>query len=564
VSDRGDVRRDLSALSSNHFDIAIIGGGVCGAAAAWDAAQRGLSVALLERGDFGEATSANSLKVVHGGIRYLQHLDLVRVRESSRERSALLRMAPHLVEPMPVLVPAFGHGAQGPEALAAAFLLLNLLTSDRNRGLHQPGSRVPPARLISRSDLLRHFPEIGQRRLTGAGIFWDGRLLNPPRLVWSIVRTASEAGAITANYCEVESLLRQGDRIVGLKAVDRLSLAPMEVRARLVINAAGPFAEQLLVRSGLQAERKIPLSRDMALVVARRPGNGHALALPTRYRDPDALLSRGPRHLFLVPWHDVTLVGVHSAIFAGQPDSLSVTEREVRHFLQEINEAAPWLGLTMQDVAQVYAGLLPAGAAEQVEANVSFGKRSLLIDHAASQGMHGLVTAVTNRFTTARGVAARAVDLAARKLGSKVPRSRTAITPVFGAPSQGVPQLARELIGRSGLRLESDVGERIARNHGTNGGNVLQLIREIPHLAERLGPSGTLAAEVVYATRHELASRLEDCVFRRTDLGTAGHPGEAALRRCAELMAGELGWSPAQQEHELVNVRARFPARSRG
>jgi glycerol-3-phosphate dehydrogenase len=197
-----------------------------------------------------------------------------------------------------------------------------------------------------------------------------------------------------------------------------------------------------------------------------------------------------------------------------------------------------------------------------VGANVSFGKRSLVIDHAASHGVEGLVTAVTNRFTTARGVAARSVDLATRKLGRRLPPCRSDVTPLFGAPSQDVSQLARELIRRSDLQLDSAAGERLARNHGTNGSSVLQLIRETPGLAERLGPSGTLAAEVLYATRHELASRLADCVFRRTDLGTSGNPGEPTLRRCAQIMAAELGWGPAELERELAEVRTRFCQRS--
>lgn len=552
------MHRDWSALATHEFDVVVIGGGICGAATACDAAQRGLSVALLERGDFGEATSANSLKVVHGGIRYLQHLDLARVRESSRERSALLRVAPHLVEPMPVLVPAFGHGPQGPEALGAAFLLLNLLTWDRNSGLDRTHPTVPPARLIPRAELLQHCPGLERRRLTGAGVFWDGRLLNPPRLVWAFVRTAAEAGALAVNYCEVEALLRRGDRITGLRVADRLSSTTMEVRARLVINAAGPYAEQLLVRSGIQPHRNIPLSRDMALVIARRLPNGHALALPTKYHDPDALLSRGPRHLFFLPWDDVALVGVHSSIFTGEPDSLSVSEEEVSRFLDEVNEAAPWLDLRSEDIVLVYAGLLPAGSGSMVGTNVRFGHRSHIIDYAPTRHVEGLVAAVTNRFTTARGVAERVVDLAARKLDRDLPPCRTAVTPLFGAPRGSVTELGNELVRSSPVPLESKTGERLARNHGSNGTNVLCSLREAPALAERLGPSGTLAAEVVYATRHELATRLSDCVFRRTDIGSSGHPGETALRRCAELMAGDLGWSPMRQAQELEDVRGRF------
>jgi glycerol-3-phosphate dehydrogenase len=555
------MHRNLSGLSATEFDVVVIGGGICGAAAAWDASQRGLSVALLERGDFGEATSANSLKVVHGGIRYLQHLDLPRVRESSRERSALLRIAPHLVSPMPVLVPAFGHGLQGPGPLQAAFLLLNALTFDRDQGLTQESS-VPPARLLSRTEALERCPEIEGPRLTGAGLFWDGQLVNPPRLVWAFARTAAQAGAVLANYCEVREFRLRGPRVAGLTALDRLTNTLIEVRGRVVINATGPFAEQLLYAAGLQRERRIPLSRDLALVIARRPSSSHALALPTKYRDPDAVLSRGPRHLFVVPWHNVTLIGVHSTIYRGDPASLSVGSEQVGLFLDEINEAAPWLALRSKDVAMVYAGLLPAGADALVGTNMSFGKRSHVIDNARSDGVEGLVTAVPNRFTTARGVAARAVDLAARKLGRVVPVSRTAVTPLFGAPEQSVLALTRDIVRTSEVRVDEELAGHMARNHGSNWREVLRLAKDLPLLGQPLGPSPTLGAEVVYATRHEMAMTLGDCVFRRTDIGTAGDPGDAALRRCAELMAKELDWSAAQQECEVADVRRQFPDRA--
>ena len=553
------MQRELSALAGLEFDVAVVGGGICGAAAAWDAAQRGLSVALLERGDFGEATSANSLKVVHGGIRYLQHLDLARVRESSRERSALLRIAPHLVSPMPVLVPTYGHGRQGPEALAAAFLLLNALTWDRNRGIDGRGRRIPQARLLSRAEALERCPEVDRPALTGAGLFWDGQLRNPPRLVWEFVRTAMRAGAAVVNYCEVREVVRRGNRVVGVTALDRLSDSQFDVRARVVINAAGPFAERLCIRSGIQPHCRIPLSRDLALVLARRPGREEALAVQTTYRDPDALLSRGPRHLFLVPWRDVTLVGVQSTIYRGDPDCLTVTPEEVELFLDEVNLAAPWLSLKASDVAMIYAGLLPIGASDLVGTNVSFGKRASVVDNALTDRIDGLVTAVANRFTTARRVAERAVDLAARKLGRSVPPSRTATTPLHGAPSDSPAELARDVARQAQGRLDREVAEQLAQNHGSAWPQVLRLVRDEASLGETVGHSHTLRAEVVHAVREEMAQALGDCIFRRTDIGTAGNPGQATLRECAQLMARELGWSATRQERELEEVHTRFP-----
>ena len=552
------MRRDLPALAGPEFDVVVVGGGICGAAIAWDAAQRGLSVALVERGDFGGATSANSLKVVHGGIRYLQHLDVQRVRESSRERTALLRIAPHLVQLLPVVIPTFGHGRRGGEVLAAGFFLLNLLTSDRNRGVSDPARQVPAARLVSRAELRGWLPDSAAPRPNGAGVFWDGQLYNPPRLVWEFIRTAGRAGALVANYCDVDGFLRRGTRVEGVAVRDRLGGARFEVRARMVVNAAGPFAERLHVQAGLGRGGQIPLSRDLALVIRRPLVRQRALAVQTKYRDPNAVLSRGPRHLFLVPWRDVTLIGVNSVIYRGDPTGLTVAREEVQGFLDEINDAEPALALTSDDVALVLAGLLPIDAANLVNGEVSFGKRPLIVDNARSEGVEGLITAVTNRYTTARLVAERAVDLVFRKLGKEVPRCRTAEIPLHGGDMDSLADLVREVVQRTGDH-RPDTAEQLARNHGSAYGDVHRVVSREPQWGETIGTSPTLKAEVIHAVREEMAAKLADCVFRRTDLGTAGDPGPSALRTCAELMAGELGWSRDRVESELAEVQTRFP-----
>jgi glycerol-3-phosphate dehydrogenase len=550
------MRRNPSALSDREFDLVVVGGGICGAAILRDAVQRGLSTALIERGDFAGATSAHSLKVVHGGIRYLQHLDFARVRESSRERSALLRTAPHLVHPLPVVVPTFGHGLRGGEALAAAFLLLEALTATRNRELPDPERQVPRARLISRPQVVDWYPELDTPKLTGAGMFWDGQVFNPPRLVWELIRTAVNTGAQAVNYCELTDFIRRNGRVTGVVAHDRLAGDRFEVRARIVVNAAGPFAEQLYVRCGIRPSARIALSRDLAVVIRRRLPGGRALALQTRYRDPDAILSRGPRHLFLAPWRDVTLVGVNSAVFHGDPDRLGVTEEEVAGFLNEIREAAPHLGLTMDDIARVHAGLLPISEGELVSGNVSFGKRSHVVDNAKTDALEGLITAVTNRLTTARGVAERAVDLAFRKLGVTLPRCRTAETPLDGGHFSGFSALVAEVKRSAGDLISMEIAERLARNYGSMHDAVVPLARSSPALAEPLGASGVLKAEIVHAIREEMAQYLSDCVFRRTDLATAGHPGEDTLSTAAELAASELGWSAERKTSELAAVRS--------
>ena len=198
------MKRNIAALCGQRYDLVVVGGGIFGVCCAWDAVQRGLSVALVERGDFAQATSANHFKIAHGGLRYLQHADVHRIRESSHERSALLRIAPHLNYPLPVVIPTYGHGIKGKEILRAGFLLYDLLTSDRNRGIRDPKRRIPPGSFLSRSEALDLFPGLSKNNLTGAAIFSDGQIYNPPRLALSFLRSATDGGCNAANYAEVD------------------------------------------------------------------------------------------------------------------------------------------------------------------------------------------------------------------------------------------------------------------------------------------------------------------------------------------------------------------------
>jgi len=556
------MQRNLPALADQRFDVAVLGGGACGAAIAWDAARRGFSVCLLERDDFCGRTSAYSLKFVHGGIRYLQHLDVKRVRESCRERSALLRIAPHLVHPIPVVVPTSGHGLAGGEALAAAFAVLGLLTPDRNRGIRDPARHIPGGRLVPKRQLVEWFPRLPEDGLTGAGVFSDGQIYNPPRLVWELVRSAAAAGAVVANRCEAVKLLREGYRVTGVRVTDRLRGERFDVRAGIVVNAAGPYAEQLLVSDGIRSERSIPFSRDMALVFRREPIAPYALAVQTRYKDPDAVLSRGHRHLFLVPWRDRTMIGVNSKVWHDDPNGLRVPEEEVLGFLEEIREAAPWLSLTRDDVAMVYAGLLPFGQNDRGAVDLSFGKRSHVIDHRAKEGLEGLVSAISVRLTTARGVAEEVVDLLCRKRGEKPRPCDTETTPLLGADFGLFEALVEEIAAEPAIGGDVKLAECLAHNHGSRWGDVLKLARESPVLARRIHGSTTLGAEVAHAIREEMAFTLEDVVLRRTDLATGGDPGDAALDAAAALAGMELGWSAERRREEIARVERHFPGRA--
>ncbi|TVP45083.1 MAG: glycerol-3-phosphate dehydrogenase/oxidase [Gemmatimonadales bacterium] len=565
------MRRDLTALEGVEFDLVVIGGGIFGACAAWDAAQRGLSVALIERSDFGAATSANSYKVVHGGIRYLQHGDVARVRASSAERRALLGMAPHLVRPLPIVVPTYGSGMRGRLALRTGLALYDALTPDRNRGITDRTSQIPSARMLTRSETIALFPGLDSERLTGSGVFADGQLRNPPRLVLAIVRSAAALGATPANYVEATGLLRRGSKVVGVEARDVFSGASFEIRARVVLNAAGPYAEAFLQRA-LDLPLKPPgsYSRDVCFVVPKpwvHPT--HALAVQGRTRDPDAILSRGERHLFVSPWRDSTLIGTWHRVHTGDPDRLEVTEAELATFVAEVNGAYAGLDLSLDDISMVNFGLVPFGQNPEGAAHLRYGHRSRVVDHGPMHGVDNLISLIGVRFTTGRREAERAVDLVYSKLdaskpGAAAPRSRTMETPVAGGEIPDWQVLLDALEADHSPSVSRDDLLHLAQSYGTEAPAVMALARPGDGDDRPAHAPALLGAQIRYAVQEEMAMTLADLIFRRTDLGTARHPGRAVLEACARRLGDVLGHPASRMEREIAEVEDSFLLRSPG
>ena len=232
------MKRNIARMSNKTYDLLIVGGGIYGATCAWDAASRGLSVALLDKGDFGSENSSNSQKIIHGGLRYLQHGDFGRMRESIRERTTLMRIAPHLVHPMPCIIPTYGHIMRF--AMPFALKIFNLASFDRNR-LNDPQKHIPDARIISKEDCLRLIPGIMANGLAGGLIWHDSQAYNTERLVLSFIRSAEKAGADVANYLEVVGFLMDGNRVTGVKARDILDDHELEFQAKIVLNASGAW-----------------------------------------------------------------------------------------------------------------------------------------------------------------------------------------------------------------------------------------------------------------------------------------------------------------------------------
>jgi glycerol-3-phosphate dehydrogenase len=555
------MKRNLAQLSSIEYDLVVVGGGAFGACAAWEAASRGLSVALVEKSDFCSATSANHLKVVHGGIRYLQHLDFHRVRESCRERTALLRIAPHLVQPLPIVMPTYGRGMDGQSVLRAGFLLYDLLTLGRNSGIRDVDRHIPAGRMLSRDRCLTLYPSLARDDLTGAGLFYDAQFHNPPRLALAFLQSAVSQGACVANYAEVTEFLRKDSRVFGVEIRDRLTGDQFEVRARTVLNSSGPWAAELL-RDSLRV-RLSPqpmFSRDAGFVVRGRRTGDYALACRVQTSDPDAILSRKGRHVMVIPWRDHTLFGSWHTVHTRSPDDFEVCEDELQGFIEEINSSDVDLGIRREDVSMVYAGLTLFGENVPGQRNLRFGHRSMLIDHAAEHGIEGLVTMIGVRATTARGMGQKAIDLVLKKSGQTAGPSRTAEIPIHGGDIRSFEALVKDAATQHGAALGAERIRALIHNYGTEYGAVLKYAADIEAYSQPIGSSQTLKAEVIHAVREEMAMTLGDTAFRRTDLATGGHPGEDTLAECARLMAAEHGWDDERVRREMDAVRSRFPS----
>jgi glycerol-3-phosphate dehydrogenase len=548
------MKRDPKRLCADHFDLLVIGGGIYGLFLAWDAAQRGLSVALVEKSDFGGGTSANTFRIIHGGLRYLQHGDIRRMRRSIRERTTFMQIAPHLVQPMPFLIPTYNHLMRGKEILAAALWINDLIALDRNR-LDDPQKHLPRGRVISRKECLRLFPGVDEKGLTGAAIYYDCQMQSSERLVLAVARSAEQAGAVLCNYVKVTKLLKGGDRVSGVEAEDTLTGDPFEIRASVIVNTSGPWLDRVLdLLPNRSFPRRLHLSKAFNLLLERRPLSEYAYGLycPRRFKDHDALFSKGYRLYFMAPWRERTLVGTVHLPYDADPDYVRVSEEEVETFLEELNSAYPAAGLKKQDVSFVYSGLLPAEKKLSPGGDVCIVKNFRIYDHRNGEGVGGLISVAGVKFTESRYVAEKTVDQVFKNLGKRAPKCRTSETPLHGGGIGRFNSFLTEASRSRPSQLGAVLFQNLTRRYGAAYPEVLK------YFAPQHGdpPAGLLNAEVIYGVREEMAQKLADVVFRRTEMGLAPVLDNATLAACADAMAKELGWDAARREKEFEEVKA--------
>ena len=539
--------RDLRRLADTKFDVIVVGAGFYGVTTAWDAAQRGLSVAIVDKDDFGAATSFNNLKTLHGGLRSLQAFNFPQMRLFIRERRALARILPHLVRPLPFVVPTTRNPRRSRLVMRLALAINDAVASDRNEGLPDPGTHLPDSQIVSKDEALRLNPVISPDGVTGGAIWHDYQMISTDRVTLSFLLSAVDAGAVAANYLQVNRFLQQNGKVTGVRVEDRLTNESFAIRSSVVINAAGPWAADLLSDLPAKSQGAPPprLSRAMN-VITRKVINDHACG---------GLV--GGRYLFMVPWRDVSMLGTSHDAHEGPADNLKVSRWDLEAFLKDAREAFPHANLTAADVRLVHRGLLPMVSGEGTR--VRLVKESQVVDH-AKHGLSGLISVFGVRYTTARHTAEQAVDAAFRQMGHETPPPcRTAETPLQGGSINHMDNFLKAVVQRDVEGIPSETLKRIATTYGTGYDRVLQMARDVPALARPLGRDcDVIGAEILYAARREMALKLGDAVIRRTEAGAAGHPGADALERAGAIMARAHDWDEWRMRNEIGEVEAFF------
>ncbi len=522
---------NLSDLDGTAFDVLVIGGGITGAGIARDAAMRGFRTLLVEQRDLAEGTSSRSSRLIHGGLRYLEQGNIGLVREALRERAILLHIAPHLVRSIPFVFPLH-EGDRVPRwKLGAGLAAYEVLAGFRN---------VRRPRILGKRGILEREPLMRERGLTGGALYGDAQC-DDARLVIATARSAVDHGATVLTHTGITELTKEGGRIVGAALQDELSGDQTDVRAAVVVNATGPWSDQVRRLEDSTAQPLLRLTRGSHVLVPReRIGHRHAITF---------LSPIDGRVMFILPWNDLTYIGTTDTDYDGDPAAVATTRDDVVYLLRSANALFPAARLTEEDVRATWAGLRPLLAQDGGRSPSAVSR-----EHALVEGRLGMITIAGGKLTTYRAMAAETVDLVGRRLGRKAPRPPTDVIPLPGGNAADLePFRARG----APLGLPAVVSDRLVDRYGTECAGIHNLGLKHRALFDRLHPAHpAIEAEVLHAVRREMALTVEDVMVRRLHLyfETRDH-GLRATERVAELMAGELGWSVERRRAEVARYR---------
>jgi len=533
------MKRFMDDYKNESFDILVIGGGITGAAVAYDAASRGLSVALVEKGDFGGATSAATSKVIHGGLRYLKTFEFGLVRESLNERRIMGNIAPNFVYPTPFMFvnPTF--------VMKIGLFVYDLLAFDK-KFTWDKSKKIPNHYPMSRKEVIEKVPNAKREGLQDARVYYDSLSIFPERLTLAFLKSAIHYGAKVSNYTKVEDFfITERNKVSGIVVRDLVNNRSHTIKGKLTINCTGPWADIVLklAKKG-DSHDKIRRSEGIHLIV-RNLINNQAVGTMTK-----------TGHFFLIPWRGHSLIGTTDKDYPGTPDEYHVTRKSIQELLDTVNmDFGNNNPLQYHDVLFSYGGLRPLLDAQKEDVHTTTRKYEIY-DH-SDEGLTGLITVEGGKYTTSRNLAQNVLKTVEKRLGKKLGKCKTHKQRLIGCEIEDIEKFIDSIKKENG-DFKSTTVEYLGRNYGTEYDNVLKLARQDKKLAEIVNDDGEILAQVVYAIKNEMAVTLKDILFRRTGIGTLGNPGETVLEKVADIAANNLGWSADRKKQEILEVEKTF------
>lgn len=510
---------------ADEFDIAVIGGGINGAGIARDAALRGLKVALFEKSDFGSGTSSWSSRLIHGGLRYLEYGEIPLVFESLRERRLLRELAPHLVDGLSISIPVYRSSRRGLTMIRLGMIAYDLLSL---------GKRLPRHRMLSRDEMIAAEPQLLRDGLLGGARYFDSQVTYAERLVLENIIAAHEAGAVVRNYSPVIGVNVRRSAVEGLHYVDHASGKEEEIRARVIINAAGPWVDRVLATVNRELPTFMGGTKGSHIVVQSFAG------APTSAYYVEA--AKDGRPFFIIPWNSQLLIGTTDIRYDGDPGEVRASEEEIRYLLDETNRVFPSAGLTRDSIHYVYSGVRPLPKRSKGPAAAITRKH---IIHRHRREATGLVSIIGGKLTTYRNLAEQAVDTTLRLLGRPRTACLTRTLPLPGAV--GLAEAESEIRAA----FTPDCASRLLAIYGSRAARILGIHRQLTSETFLDDNRTVPAAEVVHAMREEFAIDLMDVVHRRLMTGLGADQGRAIAKATALWAQKEAGWDDRETARQL-------------
>ena len=530
---------------NNHYDMIIIGGGITGASVAYEASSRGLKVALFEKGDFGEATSAATSKLIHGGLRYLKNMEFGLVRESLTERRTLENIAPNFVYPIPFMIPTYKNLKNNRSVLTLGMILYDMLSYDKGF-TWDASKKLPLHKNIGKNMTLNLEPFIKTQKLTGSSIFYDCQNINPERLTLSMIKSAIHHGAQVANYSKIQSFIKEEDKIKGVYVHDLINDNTYGVSADIVINCTGPWSDFILNNAAKGQDNNHHIRRSEGIhIITKKLCQKHTISLMTE----------NGRHLLFIPWRGHTIIGTTDKTYKGNPDEYKVSKESILELLEEINQIYGEEKISYDDILFAYGGMRPL-VDNQTEGSYSSSRKYEINDN-SKDGLDGLISVEGGKYTTSRKLADQLMKKVAKKWRRDLGKSNTDKVFLKDSDIKDMPAFIKQLEDKYSM-FSIETINYLGRNYGERCHEIFQLAINDQELQEVVSIDGEILAEVVHVIENEMVFTLSDILFRRTGIGTLGYPGDRIFNMVIQKVKELMSWDDEKTKTEINNVMAIF------